>query len=78
MLGEEDDEEIELGPRARAALTEPKAHDMFEEENPAEDMLAHFAAKRQGRLVVADNIVLLEREATQASGLQGLTGSSGT
>ena len=29
LLGEEDDEEIELGPRARAALSEPKAHDIL-------------------------------------------------
>lgn len=50
-LDEEDDEEIELGPRARAALVETKSHhELFEDENPADDMLAHFAAKRQGRL----------------------------
>ena len=59
-LDEEDDEEIELGPRARAALVETKSHhELFEDENPADDMLAHFAAKRQGRLVSADNIVQL-------------------
>ena len=60
LLEDEDDEEIELGPRARAALVEPRRHqDLFDDENPADDMLAHFAAKRQGRLVSADNIVQL-------------------
>ena len=47
LLDDEEDEEIELMSRARAALVEPKArHELFKEANPAGEMLAFFAAKR--------------------------------
>ena len=58
LLDDEEDEEIELGERARAALVEPKArHDLFEKANPADAMLAFFAAKREGRQIATDNII---------------------
>lgn len=61
LLDDEEDEEIELGARARAAMVEPtKARqDLFEEANPADEMLAFFAAKREGRQIATDNIIQL-------------------